>query len=77
MFLVLGVGKGRQHVGQRREGQIKAIHMVLAEDCHPDLGVARDGPLGGLQGSRDQPQQGRLSNACRIVQTVEIHPHQG
>lgn len=53
MFLVLGVGKGRQHVGQRREGQIKAIHVVLAEDCHPDLGVARDGPLGGLQGSRD------------------------
>ena len=49
MLLVLGVGEGGQHVGQGGEGQIQPIHVMLAEDRHPDLGIARDGALGGLQ----------------------------
>ena len=49
VLLVLGVGEGGQHVGQGGEGQIQPIHVMLAEDRHPHLGIARDGALGGLQ----------------------------
>ena len=49
MFLLFGVREGVEHVGQGGEGQIQAIHVVLAEGGHAHLGVACDVALDGLQ----------------------------
>lgn len=49
VLLLLGVGKGCQHVRQRSERKVQAVHMVLTEHRHPNLRVACDSALGGLQ----------------------------
>ena len=39
MFLVLSVGEGRQHVGQRCEGQIKPMDLMLQQVCSGQLWI--------------------------------------
>ena len=37
LLLVLGAGEAAQHVLQRRERQVQAVHVVLAERRQPHL----------------------------------------
>ena len=63
---LLGVcaGEDFQHVLERREGQVHALHVMLTEGCQADSGIACDGTLGGFQAPIDEPQQRGLANAC-------------